>query len=101
MQPPDSIPVASASQADDRRTDERYFEVGLVAAAAANGVFAVMRLATEVLGGKPTGWWINMVGVFGLAALTLFYRADRRRFFLALHLGLALCAATVALLTVA
>lgn len=92
MKPPDSTPVASPGQADDRRTDERYFEVGLVAAMAANGVFAVLRFAAETLAGKPTGWWVNVIGALGLGALTMFYRADRRRFFLTLHLGLALCA---------
>ena len=81
-----------ASQTDDRRTDGRYFEIGLVAAMAANGVFAVLRFAAEALAGRPTGWWVNVLGAVGLGALALFYRADRRRFFLTLHLGLALCA---------
>ena len=92
MTPP-AVPAAPpASQPDDRRTDERYFEIGLVAAMAANGVFALLRFAAEAMAGRPTGWWINVLGAVGLGGLTLYYRADRQRFFLTLHLGLALCA---------
>jgi signal transduction histidine kinase/DNA-binding NarL/FixJ family response regulator len=88
---PSSTPPAAA-RCEDARTNERYFTLGLMAAMFANVVFAALRLATEVLGGKATGWWINVFGALALAALTWFYRGDpRRRFRLVLHLGLAAC----------
>jgi signal transduction histidine kinase/CheY-like chemotaxis protein/HPt (histidine-containing phosphotransfer) domain-containing protein len=82
-----------AISAEDQRTNERYFGVGLMAAMFANLVFAALRSFTEILEGKETGWWINVFGAVALGALTLFYRMDSaRRFRLAVHLGLALCA---------
>ena len=86
-------PPIHAISAEDQRTNERYFGVGLMAAMFANLVFAALRSFTEILEGKETGWWINVFGAVALGALTLFYRMDRgRRFRLTVHLGLALCA---------
>ena len=93
MQAPPAQARAHAISADDQRTNERYFGVGLMAAMFANLVFAFLRSVTEILDGKETGWWINVFGALALGVLTLFYRMDRgRRFRLTVHLGLALCA---------
>ena len=93
MQAPPAQARAHAISADDQRTNERYFGVGLMAAMFANLVFAFLRSLTEILDGKETGWWINVFGALALGVLTLFYRMDRgRRFRLTVHLGLALCA---------
>ncbi len=88
-----SPPKDHAIAAEDQRTNERYFGVGLMAAMFANLAFGFLRSVTEVLEGKDTGWWINVAGALALGTLTLFYRMDRaRRFRLTVHLGLALCA---------
>jgi signal transduction histidine kinase/AmiR/NasT family two-component response regulator len=93
MQAPPAQARAHAISADDQRTNERYFGVGLMAAMFANLVFAFLRSLTEILDGKETGWWINVFGALALGVLTLFYRMDRgHRFRLTVHLGLALCA---------
>jgi signal transduction histidine kinase/CheY-like chemotaxis protein len=93
MQASATPPPIHAISAEDQRTNERYFGVGLMAAMFANLVFAALRSFTEILEGTETGWWINVFGALALGALTLFYRMDRaRRFRLAVHLGLALCA---------
>jgi signal transduction histidine kinase/CheY-like chemotaxis protein len=93
MQAPPAQARAHAISADDQRTNERYFGVGLMAAMFANLVFAFLRSLTEILDGKETGWWINVFGALALGVLTLFYRMDRgRRFRLTVHLGLTLCA---------
>ena len=88
-----SIPANLEPRSEEERANERYFGLGLMAAMFANLVFATLRLATEMLDGELTGWWINIVGALALGALTWFYRGDpQRRFRLAVHLGLAACA---------
>ena len=80
------------ARAEDRSVEDHYFRIGLAAAMIANIVFAGLRFANEQIGGKATGYWINVVGALGLALLTVVYWRDRRQFHLVLQLGLALCA---------
>ena len=78
----------------EERARERWFGIGLFASLFANITFGVQRGVTEAVSGLLTGWWINLIGALGLAALTWYYWRDRRaRRRRALHVGLALCAA--------
>lgn len=89
---PGQSPRKSRIAGEDQQANERYFGIGLIAALVANVVFGVQRVATEMLTGRTTGWWINVFGALTLAALYFYYRADQpRRFRLCVHLGIALC----------
>ena len=53
------------ASAEDRSEEDRYFRIGLAAAMIVNVVFAGLRFANEQMGGKATGYWINVVGALG------------------------------------
>ena len=78
---------------EDQLANERYFGIGVIAAVIANVLFGVQRFATEMLGTRETGWWVNVFGTVTLAALYFYYKAGQsQRFRLCVHLGIGLCA---------
>ena len=78
---------------EDQLANERYFGIGVIAAVIANVLFGVQRFATEMLGTRETGWWVNVFGTVTLAGLYFYYKAGQsQRFRLCVHLGIGLCA---------
>jgi PAS domain-containing protein len=69
-------PASSPGRADPFGERRSLVVIGMGAVFGACVVFAVVRGAVTLLTGRPTPWWINLVGCLAIAGLYFWYRGS-------------------------
>jgi signal transduction histidine kinase/DNA-binding response OmpR family regulator len=95
----ESAPAASVERARSEQTREQielrlhqaFVRVGFRAAIVAHTSFFLIRLASELVTHRRTGWWINALGALATTAAYVWFQRDQaRRRVPVIHLGLAI-----------